>query len=97
MGRLSEAMLTEQFDGTTYQPQRDHKRLSGQLAQVYSVMANHYLWYSLKELTTICGGSEAGISARIRDLRKPKFGSHIVQKRCNPNGLWEYRLLPAAS
>jgi hypothetical protein len=92
MGRLSEY----HFAGETYLPQRDQVRLSGQMAAVESIMSD-YMWHTLNEVATRCSGSEAGVSARIRDLRKPKFGSRIVKKRCNSNGLWEYLLLPKQS
>ncbi len=38
--------------------------------------------------------TETGISARLRDLRKPKFGGYVVEsKRRFDGGLWEYRLV----
>jgi hypothetical protein len=38
--------------------------------------------------------TETGISARLRDLRKPKFGGYVVEsKRRYDGGLWEYRLV----
>ena len=93
MGRLSEALMQDNlyFDGKTYNPQRDRQRLSGQLSQVYQIMSD-YQWHSLKEIATRCSGSEAGVSARLRDLRKARFGGFIVKKRCIDNGLWEYCL-----
>jgi hypothetical protein len=39
--------------------------------------------------------SEAGISARIRDLRKPKYGSHTIERRATAQkGVFAYRLVP---
>lgn len=32
------------------------------------------------------------VSARVRDLRKAKYGSHIVDRRYVGNGVYEYRL-----
>lgn len=32
------------------------------------------------------------VSARVRDLRKAKYGSHIVDRRYVGQGVWEYRL-----
>lgn len=38
----------------------------------------------------------ASISARLRDLRKPKFGGYVVERRRRTVGTWEYRVsLPA--
>ena len=88
MGRLSDAL----FDGETFIPARDQPRLSGQLAAVKSAMSD-YRWYTIKEIATRCSGSEAGVSARLRDLRKAKFGAQTIEKRYINNGLWEYRLV----
>jgi hypothetical protein len=38
---------------------------------------------------------EQTVSARVRDLRKAKFGSHRVDRRYAGNGVWEYKLYPA--
>jgi hypothetical protein len=47
---------------------------------------------TLSEITAVVGGSEAGVSARLRDLRKPRFGSASVRRarRAGHDGLWEY-------
>lgn len=81
------------FDGATFDVQKDYVRLTGQLAAVYNVMSDG-CWRTLSEIRNLAGGSEAGISARLRDLRKQKFGSHRVnrQRREGSNGLWEYSL-----
>ena len=44
-------------------------------------------------LSPMVGGSEAGISARLRDLRKPRFGGYTVERRRVDGGLFEYRIL----
>jgi hypothetical protein len=51
-------------------------------------------WWTLPQLAAATGYPEASISARIRDLRKPKFGGHTVERRHVSKGLWEYRLCP---
>jgi hypothetical protein len=83
------------FDGATYDPALDGPRLGGQLAAVRRALASGG-WWTLRELSTFCGGSEAGVSARLRDLRKAKFGGHEVDRERVPggSGLWRYRLLP---
>ena len=78
------------FDGRTYDPGRDRERLSGMLARVATTMADGQ-WHTLRELATATGGSEAAVSARLRDLRKPRFGGHTVDRQHVGNGLWEYR------
>lgn len=82
-----------QFDGATYQPARDYARLQNQLGRVYRVLQSGR-WLTLPEIASLTGDPEASISARIRDLRKEKFGGFAVEHRvrAGPSGLWEYRL-----
>jgi hypothetical protein len=79
------------FDGATFDPARDGPRLAGQLARVYAAVKGGR-WWTLADLAAAAGGSEAGVSARLRDLRKPKFGGHRVERRRVGGGLWEYRV-----
>lgn len=79
----------------------DAPRLSTLLATVRAVMESGD-WLTLSEIALSClargvHGSEAGISARLRDFRKAAHGSRRVDRRRRgepSNGLWEYRLLP---
>jgi biotin operon repressor len=81
------------FDGPTYNPLLDRDRLTSQLGRVFSLMADG-AWRSLAQIQARVGGSEAAVSARLRDLRKPRFGGHTVERRrAFIGGLWEYRLL----
>jgi hypothetical protein len=83
------------FDGTTYESQHDMARLSGQLLRVLVAM-NDGRWRTLRELSAEADGSEASVSARLRDLRKPRFGARIVERRRRgqaTRGIHEYRLL----
>jgi hypothetical protein len=50
-------------------------------------------WRTLEGIRSTVGGSEAGISARLRDLRKPRFGGYGVERRRVSGGLFEYRVL----
>lgn len=82
------------FDGATFSADHDLNRLNTQLAKVYRMLMSGH-WYTLGELQNCVGGSEAGISARLRDLRKPKWGANVVERRRRGDasaGLWEYRL-----
>jgi len=81
-----------QFDGETYEPARDHHRLNAQLARVLSVVRDGQ-WRTLADLAQATGDPEASISARIRDLRKEKFGGYVVERRHVERGLFEYRLV----
>ena len=82
------------FDGRTFDPALDTERLSTQLVSVYRLMEDHK-WRSLREIADATGKPEASISARLRDLRKLRFGSHEVERRRRGNakdGVFEYRL-----
>lgn len=83
------------FDGVTFEPEFDTDRLTGQLGRVYHLMKDRQ-WRTLEEIQIEVSGSQAGISARLRDLRKARFGGFEVerQRRGDPKqGLFEYRLL----
>lgn len=80
------------FGGETYDAQQDEARLTGQLGRVWDVMKDGQ-WHTLAELAARCDGSEAAISARIRDFRKPKFGGLTVESQRVKAGLWHYRLV----
>lgn len=83
--------LPPQFDGETFDPAHDQARLESQLARVRACMADGR-WRTLHDIQALCGGSEAGISARLRDLRKVKNGGAIVEGQRLAGGLWMYRV-----
>jgi len=89
------------FDGATYEKEFDQKRLGAQMYSVYDLMKDKR-WRTLSEIAQITGYPEASISARLRDLRKERFGNHTVnrQRRVvpeaninNETGLFEYQLI----
>ena len=93
------------FDGPDYEPEFDRERLTGQLRRVYLILfaAGAWgIWLTLGELQDETrtnerpkGDPEASISAQLRHLRKPRFGSHVIEKRRRghaEDGLWEYRM-----
>lgn len=84
------------FDGVTYEPDQDEARLASQLRRVFGVMSDSR-WHTLAELAERTGGSEAGVSARLRDLRKPRFGHWTVERERVDGGLFMYRLPPGPS
>jgi hypothetical protein len=87
---------TPDFDGHTYESEHDHERLASHLKTIRGLVSDGQ-WHTPDEITAATGYHQtAGITARIRDLRKPKFGGHTVECRRvgNPrNGVWEYRLI----
>jgi len=90
-------MVGTLFDGATIDPLHDDERLGTLLRAVFRCMSDSQ-WRTLSEIYLSVGrGSEASISARLRDFRKSKFGGHEVERRRRgpaAAGLWEYRLVP---
>lgn len=87
-------------DGDTYDPELDYSRLNGQQERVARVMADGQ-WRSLGEIQAAIErrfdthDPQASISARLRDLRKEKFGGYTVERQRRgqgKKGLYEYRL-----
>ena len=85
--------MTPQLD-LTFEPQLDRDRLAFLLGAVLDQLRTG-AWRTLEELRERIGkGSEAGISARLRELRKLGF---TIERRRRPHvpgerGLFEYRL-----
>lgn len=79
------------FGGSTYDAARDYRRLKGRLLRVYLLMIDGQ-WRTLAEIQSHVGGSEAGISARLRDLRKSEYGGHVIEREHVECGLHRYRL-----
>lgn len=83
------------FDGETYEEPRDKKRILGTLQRVFVLMQDGH-WRTLEEISRHIISPPASVSARLRDFRKPRFGSHEVERRVRGEascGLWEYRLI----
>jgi|WetSurMetagenome_2_1015567.scaffolds.fasta_scaffold306846_3 hypothetical protein len=80
------------FGGTTYERELDHDRLQTQLRRVREIMLDGR-WWTLAELESHLGYPQASVSARIRDLRKEKFGGFEVARRRITGGLFEYRVV----
>ncbi len=83
------------FDGVTYEPKFDATRLRGEMRHVYNVM-RHGDWRTIRDIAFETTYSHAGISARLRDLRKVRWGSHTVNRRRRGDpkrGIFEYQLL----
>jgi hypothetical protein len=80
------------FNGADYDDHKDRQRLVGQIWRIYNCMKDGK-WRTLNEIAFITGDPHASISAQLRNLRKPRFGNHIVERRNRGLGLFEYRLL----
>ncbi len=73
----------------------DMPRLSGQTARVFQMMSDGK-YKTLTQIASGCRCLETSASARLRDLRKKRFGSHTVVSRQVEGhaGLYEYKLIP---
>ena len=80
------------FEGSDYVAELDLDRLSKQHDRVKHAMIDGE-WRTLNEIAAITKDPAASISAQLRHLRKPRFGSWTVEKRRRHEaGLFEYRL-----
>ena len=85
------ATITTNFDGSDVAQARDGERLSSQLDKVRSLMADG-IWRTLDEISNETGAPQASVSAQLRNLRKAKFGAHVIDRRHVGNGLYYYKL-----
>lgn len=80
------------FDGETFDYTQDHARLKTALDKVAMLMRDGKA-RTLSQIAEACGISESGASARLRDLRKPKFARYqvaAVDSVRHSGGLWLY-------
>jgi hypothetical protein len=89
---MSTEQLTLTFDGATYTAD-DKRRLNRQYRNVWSAMSDGQP-HTLYELSERTGYPEQSISARIRDFRKPRNGSHTVTRTRVSGGVYAYTLIP---
>lgn len=78
-------------DGETYNPEFDYDRLNKQMKTIWRVV-NDGKWHTLPEVEERTGVTSASAGARIRDLRKARFGRHDVQRKYLGDGLYAYRV-----
>lgn len=79
------------FGGITFEKKRDGQRLNAQLLRVRNLMIDS-TWRTLEEISIATGFPEASISARLRDLRKEKFGGYTVERKFYKDGQFIYRV-----
>lgn len=79
-------------DGQTYVHERDGARLHKQHNRVLAALRDG-AWWTLAALSEHTKDPEASVSARLRDLRKPRFGAHEIDRRYVRRGLFQYRLV----
>lgn len=81
------------FDGEDFDMERDGERLSRLRDQIWRLMYDQR-WRTLEQVSNATRGSEASCSSKLRDFRKPKYGSHYLNKEYIGNGLWKYQVQP---
>ena len=84
-----------EYNGPVYEREHDNSRLSKQHVAIFNLMSDAK-WRTLKEISAILGYPESSISAQLRHLRKPRFGSHTVNKEIRgerKRGLYQYQLI----
>jgi DNA-binding Lrp family transcriptional regulator len=80
------------FSGTTYDDKLDGPRLTQQYQRAFACMADGQ-WRTLEALADMVGAPTHSVSARLRDMRKKRFGAHLVERKRIAGGLYEYRLI----
>lgn len=86
------AQTSLRFDGITYDHARDSARLGDQMAAVFDLMKDSQ-WRTLQQISIAVMAPESSVSARLRDLRKPRFGCHRVERRYVFKGCFIYQLI----
>jgi hypothetical protein len=89
---MSDLATIPQRDGATYEHARDARRLAGQHCRVLAFMRDEK-WHTLSEIALHTRDPEASVSARLRDLRKARFGGHTIEREYVERGLFRYRLV----
>lgn len=75
-------------------PQEDQERLRGQCRRIMAFYVSHPGYWTLEEVSRGIGAaSEAGVSARLRQLTGEGYG-WAKDKRKRARNLWEYRMTP---
>jgi hypothetical protein len=80
------------FGGKTFDEKQDGARLKAQSVRVWRLMFDGQ-WRSLNDIAFMTDDPPPSVSARLRDDRKTRFGSHQVERRRLPRGLFLYRLV----
>lgn len=80
------------FDGSTYRHARDSARLGDQMMAVFALMKDGQ-FRTLAAISSQTNAPESSVSARLRDLRKPRFGGHAVNREYLGQGLFQYQLV----
>jgi hypothetical protein len=83
-------------DGITIDRDIDTPRLAPHLHGCFALLRDGQP-HTIADVARAVGCTESAASARIRDLRKAKFGGHTVERQRVGGGLFTYRLIPRGS
>lgn len=81
-----------EFKGAHIDTAKDSKPLTEQMLRVYNVMKDGKA-RTVKAIAAITEDSETSVSAQLRNMRKPEYGSMDVRLIPQGNRLYEYRLI----
>ena len=84
------------FDGDDFVQARDGKRLVSQMQAIFDHMRDEK-WRSVPEIAKHLGYPEASVSAQLRNLRKPRLGGHLVNRKYEGSGLYLFQLIERKS
>lgn len=79
------------FDGY-YVTAADDGRLLNQLERIFYLMRDGEA-RTVEQIHRVVGGTQTGVSARLRDLRKAKFGAYDIATLDHGGGHFTYRLV----
>lgn len=85
-------VMRPSFNGADYNRLEDRERLTGQILRIYNLMKDGQ-FRTLGQIEEVTGDPQASISAQLRNLRKPRFGGHTVERMNCGGGLFSYRLM----
>jgi hypothetical protein len=80
------------FSGATFDRERDGNRLAKQYLTVFTLMRDGQ-WRTLDQIAGLTGAPTHSASARLRDMRKKRHGSHTVLREYIAKGIFRYRLI----
>ena len=81
------------FDGSAPGVTETRER---QISAVWWIMKDG-AWHTLPQIARKVNCPMQSVSARLRDMRKKRYGSHIIEREYLYDGLWRYRLIDAAT
>lgn len=88
--KVNNVVAAKVFNGPDL-TKKDNKRLATQFDAIFKYMKDSK-FRTLQQISTKLGYPESSVSAQLRHMRKPKFGSHTVNRKriC---GTYYYQLI----